>query len=120
MLSTASASARPGVCTVHELFSQRTRTMQNRRSVLAARGMASAELLEALRELRAAEPFLGLKPLAARLREQMQKRPLPGVTEVREALREKEATYWMLLMAPRPGAGGGSRPGRWIRSYVTS
>lgn len=86
--------------------------------------MASAELLEALRELRAAEPFLGLKPLAARLREQMQKRPLPGVTEVREALRtleaEKEATYWMLLMAPRPGAGGGSRPGRWIRSYVTS
>ena len=42
--------------------------------------MASAELLEALRELRAAEPFLGLKPLAARLREQMQRHPLPGVT----------------------------------------
>ena len=39
-----------------------------------------------MRELRAAEPFLGLKPLAARLREQMQKRPLPGVTLLGAAL----------------------------------
>ena len=67
-------------------------------------GNFEPELLKVLRRVRAEEPLLGLKEYTDRVREKLQLRPLPGVEQVREALRsleaEQERSYWELLMAP--------------------
>lgn len=70
-------------------------------------GNFEPELLKVLRRVRAEEPLLGLKEYTDRVREEYTDRvlrPLPGVEQVREALRsleaEQERSYWELLMAP--------------------
>ena len=74
--------------------------------------MASDALLEAVRALRVAEPSLGVKPMAVRLREQQPELAV-GAKEVREALKaleaEKEAEKEAAASAAPTRSGSPSR-----------